>query len=103
MLATSLGGASGAHLRSCSDSAFSLPSQASDKIASFLDQNRCERPTLVLDIDQIAQRYGALSRGLAGAHIHYAVKANPQPEVISRLVELGSRNDTDEEKATTRQ
>ncbi|HSF94828.1 MAG TPA: type III PLP-dependent enzyme [Thermohalobaculum sp.] len=93
MLATTHGGALAAHRQFHSDSAFAQPSRVSGKIASFLDQYRFERPTLVLDIDQVARSYGALSRGLEGAHIHYAVKANPQPEVIARLVALGSRFD----------
>jgi ornithine decarboxylase len=93
MIAASHGGAVTALFQNATDSAFRLPSQAGEKIASFLDRNRFERPTLVLDIDRVAERYGALSRGLKGARIHYAVKANPEPEVISRLVSLGSRFD----------
>ena len=49
-----------------------------------------ERPTLVLDVDRVAQQYQALKTGLGRAHIHYAVKANPQPEILRRLVDLGS-------------
>lgn len=49
-----------------------------------------ERPTLILDVDHVAQQYTALSAGLGQAHIHYAVKANPAPEILSRLVSLGS-------------
>jgi len=92
MFATSHGGAA-APLRTDSDSRFPLPSRAGAKIAAFLDANRFERPTLVLDIDRVAASYGALARGRAGAHIHYAVKANPERAVIARLVGLGSRFD----------
>jgi ornithine decarboxylase len=91
MFATTHGGASAAHLRS--DSAFAWPSLAGDKIASCLDQTRFDRPTLVLDIDRVAECYAALARGLDGARIHYAVKANPERAVIARLVRLGSRFD----------
>ena len=52
-----------------------------------------DRPTLVLDIDRVAQQYHALKRGLGFAHIHYAVKANPAREVIERLVALGAHFD----------
>ena len=65
------------------------PSRAVGKIASFLDRNSFTRPTLVLDIDSVAARYGALERGLKGARIHYAVKANQQPQIIARLARLG--------------
>jgi hypothetical protein len=90
MIATSHGGAAAALLPACSDSSFRLPSQAGQKIASFLDRTSFDQPTLVLDIDQVAARYEALERGLKGARIHYAVKANPHGQVISRLVKLGS-------------
>lgn len=52
-----------------------------------------DRPTLVLDVDQVADRFHAIRRGLGRAAIHYAVKANPAREVISRLVEEGGRFD----------
>ena len=58
-------------------------------LASF----EVERPTLVLDIDRVAEQYHALKVGLGFAHIHYAVKANPTREIIERLVELGSHFD----------
>ncbi len=93
MIATSHGGAAAALLRSRPESAFRAPSRAGEKIAAFLDRNSFERPTLVLDIDRVAERYGVLARGLKGARIHYAVKANPHGRVIARLVRLGSRFD----------
>ena len=52
-----------------------------------------DRPTLILDVDQVAAQFRALSRGLGRAAIHYAVKANPARPVISRLVAEGSRFD----------
>ena len=93
MIAASHGGAGTAQSLPLSDSSAWPALCASGKIANYLNRNRFERPTLVLDIDQVAQRYRALSRGLEGAHIHYAVKANPHPAVIARLVALGSRFD----------
>jgi len=93
MIATSHGGAAPALLRTYTDSADRLPSQAGDRIAAYLDAHRFERPTLVLDIEAVAERYAALSAGLAGARIHYAVKANPERAVIERLAALGSRFD----------
>ena len=90
MIATSHGGAAAALRPSRPDPGFRLPSRAGEKIACFLDRNRFERPTLVLDIDRVAERYRALARGLNGVRIHYAVKANPHPQVIARLVRLGA-------------
>ena len=60
------------------------------KIAAFLDRTRFDRPTLVVDVDRVEARYRALSQGLKRARIHYAVKANPAPEIVTRLVGLGS-------------
>jgi ornithine decarboxylase len=59
----------------------------------WLDANPVERPTLVIDLDRVEERYRALAGGLQGARIHYAVKANPAPAVIRRLVGCGARFD----------
>jgi ornithine decarboxylase len=60
---------------------------------AWLDLNPVERPTLVVDLDRVEASFRALSHGLAGAHIHYAVKANPEPAVIGRLLACGARFD----------
>ena len=57
------------------------------RVASF------DRPTLILDIEKVAENYRALAEGLGRAHIHYAVKANPHPAVIARLVAEGCHFD----------
>lgn len=64
-----------------------------DRAAAFIAAHTFEQPTLVIDPDRVAQQYRALSAGLNGAHIHYAVKANPEPEIIGLLARLGSRFD----------
>lgn len=63
------------------------------KVLEFIRSNDFDRATLVLDADIVAQNYCDLSAGLGHAKIHYAVKANPHPAVIKRLVELGSSFD----------
>lgn len=50
-------------------------------------------PTVLLDLDQIAQNYNEFVRGMPGAYVHYAVKANPNPTVLMRLQDLGCRFD----------
>ncbi|WP_245540979.1 hypothetical protein [Octadecabacter antarcticus] len=50
-------------------------------------------PTTVMDLNRVVQQYHALKAGLGAADIHYAVKANPAPETIARLVDLGSHFD----------
>jgi ornithine decarboxylase len=64
-----------------------------NRIVSYLRSNTFERPTLVLDIDQVEENYNKLKAGMPSAHIHYAVKANPHPEILKRLVSLGCRFD----------
>lgn len=50
-------------------------------------------PTPVMDLNRVMQQYHALKAGLGAADIHYAVKANPAPKIIARLVDLGSHFD----------
>lgn len=52
-----------------------------------------DRPTLVVDTEQVAERYRALKAGLGRAELHYAVKANPERAIIARLHEEGCRFD----------
>ena len=61
-----------------------------DQASAFIDANTFERPTLVISRDRVAAQYDALGAGLGAAHIHYAVKANPAPELIKMLVRKGS-------------
>ncbi len=63
------------------------------RLDAFAATADVDRPTLVLDIERVAEQYHALKVGLGFAHIHYAVKANPTREIIERLVALGSHFD----------
>ncbi|AKO97889.1 Diaminopimelate decarboxylase [Marinovum algicola DG 898] len=51
------------------------------------------RPTLVIDTEAVARQFAALAQGLGRARIHYAVKANPAPEILRKLHSLGSNFD----------
>lgn len=61
-----------------------------DEVADYIAENSFERPTLVISRDRVAAQYDALSAGLGRAQIHYALKANPAPEIIRLLVKKGS-------------
>lgn len=63
------------------------------RLDSFVASQAFDRPTLVVDVDRVAAQFRAIRHGLGHADIHYAVKANPAPEIISRLVHLGSHFD----------
>ena len=60
------------------------------RVEAYIADNDFDRPTLVLDVDAVERQYRALADGLGDARIHYAVKANPEPRVIDRLVAVGS-------------
>lgn len=63
------------------------------KLERFLATARHETPYLVVDVDVVEERYQALQGALPGAHIYYAVKANPGRPVLERLHRLGSKFD----------
>ncbi|GAB1485962.1 type III PLP-dependent enzyme [Aminivibrio sp.] len=52
-----------------------------------------ETPFLVIDLEKIGQKYDELIGTLPFAKIYYAVKANPNEEVIRLLIEKGSSFD----------
>ena len=73
-----------------------LPGRAgamTPKIACFLAAQKPATPCLVLDVDRVAENFCALRRALPLAQIYYAVKANPAPQVLERLVGLRSSFD----------
>jgi ornithine decarboxylase len=63
------------------------------RLISYVENNEFSRPTLLLDVDKVESNYLQLKAGMPGAHIHYAVKANPHPNILARLVSLGCRFD----------
>jgi len=70
-----------------------VPFSFQDYLMDEIRTRRFERPTLALSREAVRYQYRALSSGLGRAHIHYAVKANPQREVLETLVSEGSRFD----------
>jgi len=50
-------------------------------------------PCLVVDLEVVAAQYRRLATALPMASVYYAVKANPAPEVLRVLVQLGSSFD----------
>jgi ornithine decarboxylase len=59
------------------------------KLRRFLDEVRPSTPYLVVDVDVVEANYRALAEALDGVQIFYAIKANPAPEILTRLVGLG--------------
>ncbi len=65
-----------------------------DRIREFLKGLPHEEPVLVVDLEVVRRNYERFTAALPDSRIFYAVKANPAPEVLSLLAELGSSFDT---------
>ncbi|MEN3931130.1 type III PLP-dependent enzyme [Microvirga sp. W0021] len=65
-----------------------------ERIREFLRNRREDGPCLVVDREVIQDNYIKFARSLPDTRVFYAVKANPAPEVLSLLAELGSCFDT---------
>jgi len=62
-------------------------------IARFIADTNPATPCLVIALDVVAERYRALTEALPGAAVYYAVKANPENDIVGVLRDLGSRFD----------
>jgi ornithine decarboxylase len=67
---------------------------ATQRMLDFLADRRPEGPCLIVDLDVVRRNYLNFARALPESRIFYAVKANPAPEVLQLLAELGSSFDT---------
>lgn len=65
-----------------------------ERIRDFLRTERPEGPCLVVDLDVVRAQYDRFARSMPDTRIFYAVKANPAPEVLNALAEMGSCFDT---------
>jgi ornithine decarboxylase len=69
-----------------------------DRIQEFLRDRRQkgleDGPCLVLDLDVVRDNYTAFNKAVPDTRIFYAVKANPEAQVLSLLASLGSCFDT---------
>jgi ornithine decarboxylase len=68
-------------------------SQVSARQDAYIRSREFDRPTVVFDLDMLRAKYDALAAGLGEAVIHYAVKANPAPEVVAALAAKGAHFD----------
>jgi ornithine decarboxylase len=63
-----------------------------NKLEQFL-LTRPETPFLAVDLDVVESKYHELLRYFPSASIHYAVKANPAPEIVSLLAAMAASFD----------
>jgi ornithine decarboxylase len=64
-----------------------------DRLDRFLAEKRPATPSIVIDLDIVRARYSELREALPAAHIYYAVKANPAPQIVAALAAVGSNFD----------
>jgi ornithine decarboxylase len=67
--------------------------EAEARIRRFLDQENPSTPCLVIDLETIRARYQAIHAALPSVDIFYAVKSNPEADVVGALVSEGSHFD----------
>ncbi len=67
---------------------------ATQRIKDFLRSEKPEGPCLIVDLKVVEDNFRAFDRAMPGTRIFYAVKANPAPEILSLLNNLGSCFDT---------
>jgi ornithine decarboxylase len=61
--------------------------------APMIRQRRAATPVVTVDLATVARSYEALQAALPSVALHYAVKANPNPAVVSTLARRGARWD----------
>ena len=59
------------------------------RIREFLKQRTEIGPCLVVDLDVVRENYQSFAKALPDTKVYYAVKANPAPEILKLLAELG--------------
>ena len=64
-----------------------------DRIRDFLRHRRPDGPCLVVDTEVVRDNYLAFAKALPDSRVFYAVKANPAPEILKLLADLGSSFD----------
>jgi ornithine decarboxylase len=64
------------------------------RIREFLRTRREDGPCVVVDLDVVRDNYEAFARSLPDTRVFYAVKANPDPQILRLLASLGSCFDT---------
>jgi ornithine decarboxylase len=60
------------------------------RIREFLKRRSDEGPCLVLDLDVVRENYNSFAKAMPDSKVFYAIKANPAPEILKLLVELGA-------------
>jgi ornithine decarboxylase len=60
------------------------------RIREFLKKRTDQGPCVVVDLEVVRDNYNSFARALPDTRVYYAIKANPAPEILRLLTELGS-------------
>lgn len=63
------------------------------RILDFIRTRRPDGPCLVVDLDVVRDNFQSFRKALPDSAVFYAVKANPAPEILRLLANLGSNFD----------
>lgn len=63
------------------------------RIREFIDVRQPGSPCLIVDLKVVEDNYHKFEKALPDSRIFYAVKANPAPEILKLLADLGSNFD----------
>ncbi|MFC7293042.1 type III PLP-dependent enzyme [Hirschia litorea] len=66
-----------------------IKTSTSRALQQFIANYTGPTPHLVVELDIVERNYKALKNALPQAHHHYAIKANPHPDLLKRLQHLG--------------
>ena len=64
---------------------FQIEQEAVEKLAAEYGT-----PLLVLSLEEVKKSYNILKKYLPRVKVHYAIKANPHPEILRVMAQLGS-------------
>lgn len=67
------------------DKHFQIDREAVEKLAA-----RYGSPLLVLSLEEVKKNYRVLNKYMPRVRVHYAIKANPHPEILRTMADLGS-------------
>ncbi|MEM8796716.1 MAG: type III PLP-dependent enzyme [Pseudomonadota bacterium] len=63
------------------------------RIYDYFERAEPQTPCVVIDREIVASNYRAFANAMPSADIYYAIKANPAPEILALLADLGSSFD----------
>jgi ornithine decarboxylase len=81
----------------CNTIRVTKPVMTTSKIEQLLNQ-QFSTSTFIFELDTIVEKYLALHQLYPDSQLYYAVKANSDLDILSRLVQLGSHFDTSSDR-----